>query len=98
MLLHPRPNLIVGRFGIFVEQSDRTHDHSRGAVAALECSKVGECLLDWVEVVSRRQAFDGQNRPAVALEAEHEAGEHRLSVEQHRAGAAFSELAPVFGA
>ena len=35
---------------------------------------------------------------ALAFEREHQAGKHRLAVDQHRAGAAFAELAAVLGA
>ena len=41
--------------------------------------------------------FDGLDAPALALEPEHEAGEHGLAVDQNGARAALAELATVFG-
>ena len=43
-------------------------------------------------------ALDGLDAAALALEAEHEAREHRLAVDEHGAGAALAELAAVLGA
>jgi hypothetical protein len=45
-----------------------------------------------------RHALDGLDHGPVALEAEHEAGEDGLSVEDHRARAALPELAAVLRA
>src|SRR5207247_595251 len=45
-----------------------------------------------------RQSFDGLDRPPFAIEGEREAGEHGHAFHQHRAGAAFPELAAVLGA
>src|SRR5262245_24549431 len=44
------------------------------------------------------EAFDGLDAAALALDRQHEAGELRLAVEQHGAGAALAELAAVLGA
>jgi hypothetical protein len=51
-----------------------------------------------METAGARHAFDRLDPAPLALEAEHQAGEHRLSVHEHGAGAALSELASVLGA
>jgi hypothetical protein len=42
-------------------------------------------------------ALDGPNISPLACDPEYEAGEHRLSVEQHGTHAAFAKLTPVLG-
>ena len=44
------------------------------------------------------EPLDRRDRASLALEAEDEAGQHRLVIEQHGACAALAELAAVFGA
>ena len=51
-----------------------------------------------MEPAGPRHPLDGLDAAALALEAEHEAREHRLAVHEHRAGAALAELAAVLGA
>ena len=42
--------------------------------------------------------FDRLDAAALALDRQHQAGEHRLAVDEHRARAALAELAAVLGA
>ena len=75
------------------------HQEARRAVAALRGAEIGEGLLERVQLGSRRQPLDGVDaRGPSHSSAEHEAGEHRLAVDQHGAGAALAELAAVLGA
>ena len=52
-----------------------------------------EGVLQRMQLVAVRQAFDGADRAALGLHREHQAGAHRLAVDQHRAGAADAVLA-----
>src|SRR5947209_7490497 len=45
-----------------------------------------------------RHAFDGRDRLALHLDRKHEAAQLGLAADQHRAGSAFAQLAPVLGA
>ena len=51
-----------------------------------------------VKRASRCDPFDGGDLVSVAGVREREAGVHRVSVKQHRAGAAFPAIAGQFGA
>ena len=52
-----------------------------------------EGALQRVELVAVGQPFDGADLSAVGLHREHQAGAHRLAVDQHGAGAAHAVLA-----
>ena len=45
----------------------------------------------------RSEPFDGHHLPPMALHGQHQTGEHRLAVENHRTGAALTQFAPMFG-
>ena len=69
------------------------------AVAALHAVGLAERVLDHAELARRgRQPLDGGDGVAVGLHREHQAGAHRLAVDQHRAGAADAVLAAGMGA
>ncbi len=68
------------------------------AVAALRRPEVGEGLLQRMQPALGAEAFDGHDLAAAALDAQHQARQHRPAVQQHGAGAALAELAPVLGA
>ena len=91
-------DLVARRVGVLVEQRLRRDQEARRAVAALRGAEVGEGLLQRMQAAVGHQAFDGLDLAAVALDAEDQAREHRLAVEQHGAGAALAELAAVLGA
>src|SRR5262245_40861779 len=48
-----------------------------------------------MQLPATRESFDGRDLAAVALDAEYQARQYRFAVEQHRARAAFSQLAAV---
>ena len=50
-----------------------------------------------MSVTALRQSLDGENFRLLELDRKGETGEHRLSVDEHGAGAALSELAAVLG-
>jgi hypothetical protein len=80
---------------MFVEERLRRDEKSRRAVSALGGAQVGKGDLQRMQPSIARQSFDGRDGPAGALDAEHETGQHRQAVEEHRAGAALAELASV---
>ncbi len=58
-----------------------------------------ERILDHAELARRgREAFDGRDLIAVGLDREHQAGAHRLAIDQHGAGTADAVLAAGMGA
>ena len=83
---------------MLVEQRFCGDEEPRRAVAALRSAKVRESVLQRMETAVGHQTFDGQHLTPVAFDAEDEAGEDRLTVEQHSAGAAFPQLAAVLRA
>ncbi len=90
-------DLLVGRLGIPLQQRLRPHHHAGDAIAALRRLLFHEGALD------RRRRLDGaepfQRRHLLAFEQQQRrhAGQHRLAVDDHRAGAALAEPAAEFG-
>src|SRR5688572_20393685 len=80
---------------LLVEERLRGEQEARRAVAALRGAGLDEGLLEGMELAPLRHALDGGDRVPDGVEAEEEAGEHRLPVDEHRAGAALAELAAV---
>ena len=68
------------------------------AVAALRAAQVGEGFLQRMQRPSAASPSMVVIDRAVALDAEHQAREHRLAVDEHRARAALAQLAAVLGA
>src|SRR5229473_521179 len=91
-------NLVIGRVRVLLEQVGRGHDHSRGAVAALEPVLVPECLLQWMELAVLGHALDRGDVSTLGLDGEHRAALDRLAVDQDRAGAALTGVAADVGA
>src|SRR2546430_434151 len=80
------------------EQCLGGHQDAGRAIAALRGAEVGKGRLQGMELGAAAQTFHGFDRPPLAFQREHQARELRLAVDQHRAGAAFAELAAVLGA
>ena len=59
---------------------------------------IHEGLLHRMQLVAIRQPFDGADLLAIGLHGEHQAGAHRLAVDDDRAGAADAVLAADMGA
>src|ERR1041384_82586 len=81
-------NIVNARIGIAIEQLSRSHDHSRRTIAALQAVLLPETFLDRVEIAAGCHAFNRSHAGAVCLYGEHRARLNRLTVENHRAGAA----------
>jgi len=91
-------DLIPRRMWMLVEQRLRGHQDARRAIAALRGAEIRERFLQRMQSSIRDEPFHGHHASPVTLDAEHEAREHRLIVEQHGAGAALPELAAMFRA
>src|SRR6266478_6983736 len=89
-------DLIPRGVRILIQQSFRSDQNGRCAIAALRRSEVGESILQRVKISVSAEAFDSQYLLSAALEREHEAGKNWFAVEQNSAGAAFSKLTAVF--
>src|SRR5439155_1467571 len=85
---------------VVAQERDERHEDAGSAEAALQRVRLAESRLQRVELVraARREALDGRQLSAVRLHREHQAGAHRLAVEQHGAGAAHAVLAADVGA
>src|SRR6185437_181631 len=94
--LHLGADLRVGRLRIALQQRLRPHHHAGDAVAALRGLLFHESALD------RRRRLDGaealQRRDLLAFEQQQRrhAGQYRLAVDDHGAGAALAEAATEF--
>src|SRR6201999_1109786 len=73
-------------------------DHPGRAEAALEALRVKESLLQRMRVAIRCEAFDRCHRMALGTECGDQAAVHRLTVEQHGAGAAVAGIAALLDA
>src|SRR5688572_9688793 len=92
------PDALARRVALALEQGFGGHEDPRGAVAALRRAEVGESRLQRMQLRPARQAFHGVDAPSLAFHGKHQAGELRLAIDQHRAGAALAKLAAVLGA
>src|SRR6267154_2630881 len=91
-------DLVSRRFRIGGEQRFSGQEEGGRAVATLRGAQVGERLLEWMELATPRHAFDGAHGLSRAGQTQHETREHRRSIQQHGARAAFSQLAAVLRA
>src|SRR4029434_10925521 len=76
----------------------RAHDHARYAETALGGLLLDESTLDRPRLVDRAQALECPYLPAMKGGHRHQAGENRLVIEQHCAGAALTETTAKLGA
>ncbi len=79
--------------GSTLQHAGREHQEARRAEAALQAVVLDEGALQRVQRIAVREALDGADPAAIGLHGEHQAGAHRLAVDQHRAGAADAMLA-----
>src|SRR4029077_12912372 len=86
-------DLLARRRGPLAEERGGAHDDPGGAVATLEPVLGPESLLDRMPAVGGGEALDGGDALAVGLHRQHEAGAHRLPVEQDGARPAHPVLA-----
>jgi len=95
MAIHRLHNCAVVRRGVRPKQRDRSHDHSRRAIAALHRVQIQERLLHAIEFVATREAFDRLDAMIDERRSASGAGAHRLIVNEYGAGAALALTAAV---
>src|SRR5436305_10641174 len=86
----PVARLFLGRVLVFVKERLRRDDKARCAEAALQRGVLQEFLLPRENLLYLGNALDGQDRAALGLDAEHQAGTHDVPVDDDRAGAAIA--------
>jgi hypothetical protein len=72
-------------------------DHARSAEAALNGTRLVKGTLYRVQFPSVGEAFDSCNLMSVRIRCKRQTGKNRLTVKQHRAGAAVAKIASLFG-
>src|SRR3954465_4957073 len=77
------------------EQINCAHDHTGGAITALQSVVVAKCCLHGMHgAVCLGEAFNGYDRAAVRLPGEHVAAFDRLTIDIDGTGAALCGIAP----
>ena len=85
-------------FGVLREERGARDHEARRAEAALQRVLLDEGLLQRAHLLRRAEALDGRDLVPLGVGREHQAGLHRLAVEQHRAAAAAAAVAHLLGA
>src|SRR6266545_3242552 len=80
-------DFVARGFGIGLEECFSGEQKRGRAIAALRGAEIGEGLLEGVELAALCHRFDRPDRMALAGKSQHQAREHRRSIQQHRAGA-----------
>jgi hypothetical protein len=89
-------DLIPRGAGIVIQQSLRSHQNGRCAIAALRCAEVSEGILQRVKDSVFAEALDSQYLLSAALKREQETRKHWLTIQKNGAGATLSKLTAVF--
>jgi hypothetical protein len=96
--VHPRKDLIARGLRRLIQEGDGSHDHARGAKAALHRALVCEGLLDRMQLPLGAQAFYGCDGGASGVLHRDEAGMIPFTIDEHDAGPALSFPAAIFSA
>ena len=86
-------DLLVRRRRSLPQERGNQHQETGRAEPALQAVVVGECLLQRTERLGRAERLHRLHRPAICLNAEHEARTRGQPVHQHRARTADTVLA-----
>src|SRR6266480_69148 len=86
------PRLGFGRLRIFQQQGFARHDLPGRAKATLRAVVLDKRLLQRIQLVSLRQAFDGENLFPFHPHRELAARVNVAAIDNHRAGAAFAAV------
>jgi len=78
---------------VLLQKRNQRHEKARRAEAALEGVGFVKGLLQGMKLVGVAQGFDGPELPPVSLNREHQAGAHRLVIEENGARATDPVLA-----
>src|ERR1017187_4686584 len=95
--LHRLNDLFFRGIVLLMQQRCCTQNHPRGAVTALECALVKECLLNGAELPVLLQTLDGNDLCIGGRLNGNQAGTGRSPVEQYSAGSALAFPAAVLG-
>src|ERR1700732_4333593 len=90
-------DLLAGGGGVVVEQGLCRHQHARRAIAALRREMLREGALQRMKIRPILEAIERLHRASFTGFRERQAGEVRIAVDQHRAGAASALAATEFG-
>src|SRR5262249_15441369 len=91
-------DLIARGARVLVEERGRAHQHAGRAEAALTAAYLIEAVDERIEVRRPGERLHGLDLGAVRVEREREAGEHRLAVDDDRAGPAVTLVTALLGA
>ena len=91
------PDLVAARVWILIQQCFRGKENSRNAITALRRPQVSECILQRMRFAIPRHPFHGRDLGIDRLDTEHQTGKYRLAVHEHRASAALTQFAAMFG-
>ena len=83
---------------LLIGERRRSHDHARGAEAALETGGVSELSLQRVQVLRCAEPLDRGDLASLGAKRRRDAAVHRIAVEPHRAGAAIACVTTLFDA
>src|SRR4051794_21726907 len=95
---HPLADLLVAGSVSFFKQSDRGHDLTRRAIAALEGIMGKEGVLHGMQLCTLNQSFDGRHLMAFASNCKRQACQDTSPVNPDRACATGPLVATLFGA
>jgi hypothetical protein len=91
-------NLIATCVRVLFQQGLRGNQNRGRAITALGGAEVCKGVLQGMKVAVEAETFDSEYSFRVALDAENQAGEDCLAVQEHGACAALTEFAAVFRA
>src|SRR5690242_1010753 len=91
-------DLVAGGGGGVRQEGGAGDEEAGRAVAALRRATLGEGQLERVQGVVASKALDSGDGGILGFDGEQQAGEDRLAIHQHGAGATVAQLAAVLGA
>ncbi len=90
--------IVIADVRLEFEHTDGKHQKARRAEPALKPVVIHEGLLHWMQLVAIGQALNRSDLFTVRLHSEHQAGTHRLTIDNHGARAADAVLTTDVGA
>ena len=91
-------DLVARRLRILIQQHLCGEENSRDAIASLRRAEIGKRALQRMRFAILNHAFHGHDLGLHRFDAEHQARQHRLAVDEDGAGAAFAQLATMLRA
>jgi len=94
--VHSRNDVGIGRLWNVLQQGHGAHNHSGGAITALERAFIHERLLHGMKFIAVGQSFDREDRLFVGISNGRGAGSDAFAVHQDGASSALAFAAAVF--